>query len=42
MFYLSHDIKIAQQSQFWHENVNILPSYSQRYNGHYVTKSVNH
>ena len=33
-FYLSHDIKIACFIiAFWRENVKILPSFSQRYNG---------
>ena len=37
-FYLSHDIKITLKSHFWSENVNNLPSFTQRYNGrHYVT-----
>ena len=36
-FYLSHDVKITYKSHFWRENVKILPSFTQRYNGrHYV------
>ena len=29
-FYLSHDNKITLKSHFWHENVKILPSFTQR------------
>ena len=37
-FYLSHHIKIILKSYFWCENVNILPSFTQRYNGRrYIT-----
>ena len=33
-FYLSYyDVKIILLSQFWRENVNILPSFTQRDNG---------
>ena len=32
-FYLSHDIKITLKSHFWRENVKILPSITQHYNG---------
>ena len=36
--YLSHDIKVILKSLFWCENVRILQSFTQRYNGrHYVT-----
>ena len=31
----SHDIKIALNLHFWCENVNMLPSISQRGNGHH-------
>ena len=36
-FFLSHDFKINYNHIFWHENVNVLSSLTQRYNGlHYV------
>ena len=35
-FYLSHDIKITlKKMHFWLENVQILPYFTQRYNGRY-------
>ena len=35
---ISHDINCNQKSLFWRENVNIVSSFAQRYNGrHYET-----
>ena len=39
--YLSQDFRITSKSHFWHENVKILLSFTQHYNGHHFVMLLN-